>query len=47
MCGIVALVERQGPRADAAAVVARMCATLLHRGPDDAGLWAVTMAAWC
>jgi asparagine synthase (glutamine-hydrolysing) len=37
MCGIVGVVEAQGP-ADAGAVV-RAAQLLEHRGPDDSGLW--------
>lgn len=40
MCGIVGIFRRRrGERADPA-IVERMVATILHRGPDDGGVWA-------
>ncbi len=40
MCGIAGIVRiEQGPVGDLAAIVAAMTATLVHRGPDDAGAW--------
>ena len=39
MCGIVGVIEYRGRRAVDSAVVERMNATLVHRGPDDAGTW--------
>jgi len=38
MCGIVGAFEQGGRRVDRA-VVERMNASLLHRGPDDGGVW--------
>jgi asparagine synthase (glutamine-hydrolysing) len=38
MCGIVGLVSRDGSRIDPEQVVA-MRDTMVHRGPDDEGLW--------
>jgi asparagine synthase (glutamine-hydrolysing) len=41
MCGIAGILTAGPPRGDALrAVVERMTATLHHRGPDDAGVWA-------
>ncbi len=42
MCGIAGLIEfsRRRDRQTLEAAVARMAATLRHRGPDDAGAWA-------
>ncbi len=37
MCGIAGLVGRQGEVVDAA-TVRQMCATIVHRGPDDEGI---------
>ena len=48
MCGIAGSVSP--PRADARAEpghVARMIATLVHRGPDDSGLWAESESGVC
>src|SRR5687768_14516836 len=39
MCGIVGVFDRRGDRVDPASVVA-MRDEMLHRGPDDEGLWA-------
>jgi asparagine synthase (glutamine-hydrolysing) len=40
MCGIAGVMRLGGPAADPEpAVVERMCDTLAHRGPDDAGIW--------
>ncbi len=41
MCGFAGLVNaRSGQTADALrAVVQRMADTLVHRGPDDSGVW--------
>ena len=41
MCGITGFWTRHGPSngEEAAAVVARMTASLQHRGPDDSGIW--------
>lgn len=38
MCGIAGVLLRDGARADPE-LVARMAATLTHRGPDDHGVW--------
>jgi asparagine synthase (glutamine-hydrolysing) len=38
MCGINGIVTRDGSRVDAAQIVA-MRDTMLHRGPDDEGVW--------
>jgi len=38
MCGIVGLRGREGETVDAASV-RRMCATIVHRGPDDEGIY--------
>ncbi|MCE2727560.1 MAG: asparagine synthase (glutamine-hydrolyzing) [Planctomycetaceae bacterium] len=38
MCGIVGIWNRYGDRADPA-LVERMLATILHRGPDGGGVW--------
>ena len=37
MCGIAGLVGREDERVDAA-TVRQMCATIVHRGPDDEGV---------
>jgi asparagine synthase (glutamine-hydrolysing) len=39
VCGIAGIVMAARARAADASVVARMTATLVHRGPDDEGLW--------
>jgi asparagine synthase (glutamine-hydrolysing) len=40
MCGFAGLLRRpDGPGLDVAAHAGRMSATLVHRGPDDAGVW--------
>ena len=39
MCGIVGIWQRNGTRADPA-LIERMLATILHRGPDGGGVWA-------
>lgn len=39
MCGIAGFLERGGLRADAGDIVAKMARTLVHRGPDDSGVW--------
>jgi asparagine synthase (glutamine-hydrolysing) len=39
MCGIAGMVGRKGELADRT-VVQRMCQTIVHRGPDDEGLYA-------
>lgn len=40
MCGFSGFFDRDAARGDgAAAVLERMCATLVHRGPDDSGIW--------
>lgn len=38
MCGIAGFVDPQTSREPRVAAVARMCAAMLHRGPDDEGL---------
>ena len=38
MCGIVGIWKRNGERADPA-LIERMLATILHRGPDGGGVW--------
>jgi asparagine synthase (glutamine-hydrolysing) len=38
MCGIAGLIGRRGERIDSAAVH-RMCQTIVHRGPDDEGIY--------
>ncbi|MGH7616388.1 MAG: asparagine synthase (glutamine-hydrolyzing) [Gemmatimonadaceae bacterium] len=38
MCGFVVFIGKNG-RAPEPSVVARMTATLVHRGPDDSGFW--------
>ena len=38
MCGIVGIWKRNGERADPA-LIERMLATILHRGPDSGGVW--------
>ncbi len=38
MCGIAGYINPNASAADRAAEVARMCAAMLHRGPDDGGL---------
>lgn len=38
MCGIVGIWQRNGARADPA-LVERMLATIVHRGPDGGGVW--------
>lgn len=40
MCGIAGIVERNGEAADAV-VLRRMCQTLIHRGPDEEGIYTV------
>ena len=42
MCGIVAIVERDLTRPVSAADIERMVRTLVHRGPDEQGLVALT-----
>src|SRR5688572_26407417 len=40
MCGIAGLVDARGlERTNAADTVGRMADTLVHRGPDDSGIW--------
>jgi asparagine synthase (glutamine-hydrolysing) len=39
MCGIAGLVDREGVGADDQALVLRMRDTMVHRGPDDAGIF--------
>jgi asparagine synthase (glutamine-hydrolysing) len=39
MCGIAGIVVGGAPLTNAAEIVARMTATLLHRGPDSGGAW--------
>jgi len=38
MCGIAGFVSARDPGEFRAAAVGRMCAAMLHRGPDDAGI---------
>lgn len=38
MCGIAGFIDTLTPREHRSDAVARMCAAMLHRGPDDAGL---------
>ncbi|MFZ4696316.1 MAG: asparagine synthetase B, partial [Verrucomicrobiia bacterium] len=38
MCGIAGLIDSLLPPADREAAVERMCAAMLHRGPDDQGI---------
>ena len=42
MCGIAGIIGNQGASDGGRAVemCARMCGTLVHRGPDDSGVWA-------
>ena len=42
MCGVAGFVDlkQQTAQADLEARAAKMAATLRHRGPDDAGVWA-------
>jgi asparagine synthase (glutamine-hydrolysing) len=40
MCGIVGIVHRDRDRPVAPARIARMCAAIRHRGPDDDGIYA-------
>ncbi len=45
MCGLTGFWRPGGcPRDEAAALVRRMADTLVHRGPDDAGVWADEVA---
>ena len=39
MCGFAGFLDLAQATADRAGVVGRMAATLIHRGPDDDGLW--------
>jgi len=40
MCGLTGLWQPRGCGADEAqAIIRRMAETLIHRGPDDAGVW--------
>jgi asparagine synthase (glutamine-hydrolysing) len=41
MCGLVGFLEgaRSGDSGEASAVLGRMAATIVSRGPDDAGVW--------
>ena len=39
MCGIVGKIYRERERPVESAAVAAMCATLVHRGPDDDGVY--------
>ncbi len=36
MCGIVGIIDKSGVARD---LLMKMCDTLIHRGPDDSGLW--------
>src|SRR5919206_1920360 len=40
MCGIAGVVDPTLPREDVLALLRRMVATLVHRGPDDEGFFA-------
>lgn len=44
MCGIAGLVNPQGSQEERASAVARMCAAMPHRGPDDHGMANVSVA---
>ncbi len=39
MCGITGFFQRHGLPADAGVTVERMAAQIVHRGPDDCGVW--------
>lgn len=40
MCGLTGFCEPGGCRAEEAqAIICRMAETLVHRGPDDVGVW--------
>ncbi len=38
MCGIAGLIDPTLARDDRESAVARMCAAMVHRGPDDDGI---------
>ncbi|MSU65184.1 MAG: hypothetical protein EXS38_03570 [Opitutus sp.] len=44
MCGIARIVDSNSATEDRVAGVGRMCAAMLHRGPDDGGLESKTGA---
>jgi asparagine synthase (glutamine-hydrolysing) len=39
MCGFAGFLDISATTADRARVVEAMAATLVHRGPDDSGVW--------
>ena len=45
MCGIAGMVGNVGDIVDAADV-RRMCQTIVHRGPDDEGIYARAQWDW-
>jgi asparagine synthase (glutamine-hydrolysing) len=45
MCGIAGVIDVRNPPARATAAVERMCAAMVHRGPDDVGLAAFPTGA--
>jgi asparagine synthase (glutamine-hydrolysing) len=44
MCGIAGLIDPKRSRDEGLAIVGRMCAAMVHRGPDDEGVAALTGA---
>ena len=47
MCGLAGFIGRPGPPAVLAARGTAMADTLVHRGPDDAGVWVDAEAGFC
>ncbi len=39
MCGIAGFLSPQGTKEEAGRTIRRMTDTLIHRGPDDGGVW--------